>query len=76
MVLLCGIIWPVEAMHITLQWISIFLPLTKSTESLRSMLQRGWSIEAPTVYYGFLSNALWILVYLTTSILLLKFKKG
>ncbi|KAG6451240.1 ABC transporter G family member 20 isoform X2 [Manduca sexta] len=76
MVLLCGIIWPVEGMHIVLQWISYVLPLTKSTESLRSMLQRGWSISVPTVYSGFISTGIWIVVYLTTSILLLKFKKG
>lgn len=76
MVLLCGIIWPVEGMHIVLQWISYVLPLTKSTESLRSMLQRGWSISVPTVYSGFISTGIWIAIYLTTSILLLKFKKG
>ncbi|XP_038219569.1 ABC transporter G family member 20 [Zerene cesonia] len=76
MMLLCGIIWPVEGMHKVLQWISYVLPLTKSTESLRSMLQRGWSIEVPTVYSGFVSTAIWIVVYLTVSILLIKFKKG
>ncbi|XP_053619421.1 ABC transporter G family member 23 isoform X2 [Plodia interpunctella] len=76
MVLLCGIIWPVEGMHIVLQWISYVLPLTKSTESLRSMLQRGWTISVPTVYSGFISTSIWIAIYLTTSILLLKFKKG
>ncbi|KAI5645570.1 ABC-2 type transporter domain-containing protein [Phthorimaea operculella] len=76
MIMLCGIIWPVEGMHFLLQWISYVLPLTKSTESLRSMLQRGWGIAVPTVYSGFVSTAIWILVYLTTSILLIKFKKG
>ncbi|CAH0721255.1 unnamed protein product, partial [Brenthis ino] len=76
MMLLCGIIWPVEGMHTILQWISYVLPLTKSTESLRSMLQRGWSISMPTVYSGFISTSLWIVVYLTVSILLIKFKKG
>ncbi|XP_032523469.1 ABC transporter G family member 20 [Danaus plexippus] len=76
MMLLCGIIWPVEGMHRVLQWISYVLPLTKSTESLRSMLQRGWSIEVPTVYSGFISTVVWIVVYLTVSILLIKFKKG
>ncbi|XP_028028239.1 ABC transporter G family member 23 [Bombyx mandarina] len=76
MVLLCGIIWPVEGMHLILQWISYILPLTKSTESLRSMLQRGWTINVPTVYSGFISTGIWIAIYLTTSILLLKFKKG
>ncbi|XP_047525927.1 ABC transporter G family member 20 [Pieris napi] len=76
MMLLCGIIWPVEGMHQILQWISFVLPLTKSTESLRSMLQRGWTIDVPTVYTGFVSTTLWIVIYLTVSILLIKFKKG
>ncbi|XP_045455513.1 ABC transporter G family member 20 [Melitaea cinxia] len=76
MMLLCGIIWPVEGMHQILQWISYVLPLTKSTESLRSMLQRGWSISVPTVYSGFISTSVWIIVYLSVSILLIKFKKG
>ncbi|VVC96253.1 ABC transporter G family member 23 [Leptidea sinapis] len=76
MIMLCGIIWPVEGMHTILQWVSYFLPLTKSTESLRSMLQRGWSISVPTVYSGFVSTSIWIFVYLTASILLIKFKKG
>ncbi|XP_072934149.1 ABC transporter G family member 23 [Epargyreus clarus] len=76
MMLLCGIIWPIEGMHIVLQWISYVLPLTKSTESLRSMLQRGWTIARPTVYSGFVSTGLWIIIYLTVSILLIKFKKG
>ncbi|XP_041985224.1 ABC transporter G family member 20 [Aricia agestis] len=76
MMMLCGIVWPVEGMHVTLQYISYFLPLTKSTESLRSMLQRGWTITAPTVYYGFISTSVWMFFYLTISILLIKFKKG
>ncbi|CAH0597662.1 unnamed protein product [Chrysodeixis includens] len=76
MVLLCGIIWPIEGMHFILQWISYFLPLTLSTEGLRSMLQRGWSVNTPSVSAGFISITVWIAVYLTTSILLLKFKKG
>lgn len=76
MVMMCGIIWPVEGMHFILRAISYVLPLTKSTESLRSMLQRGWTIDVPTVYSGFVSTGAWIVVYLTASILLIKFRKG
>lgn len=75
-VMLCGIIWPIEGMHPLLSPLSAFLPLTKSTESLRSILQRGWPINDPHIYYGYLSTGIWILVFLTISILLLKFKKG
>ncbi|XP_053697536.1 ABC transporter G family member 20 [Sabethes cyaneus] len=75
-VMLCGIIWPIEGMHPLVKIFSVFLPLTKSTESLRSMLQRGWHIENPNVYIGFASTGTWIVIFLAISILLLKFKKG
>lgn len=75
-VMLCGIVWPIEAMHHVLKVVSYVLPLTKSTESLRAMLQKGWSFEHPTVYAGFISTLIWIAVYLVAAILFLKFKKG
>ncbi|XP_070491613.1 ABC transporter G family member 20-like [Chironomus tepperi] len=75
-VLLCGMIWPIEGMHPFLRVPALFLPLTKSTESLRAIMQRGWSIENPDVYIGYVSTGIWILIFLTISILLLKFKKG
>jgi hypothetical protein len=76
LVMLCGVIWPIEGMHYLLKYFATFLPLTKSTESLRSMLQRGWPITDEHVYQGFLSTMVWIIIFLTISILLLKFKKG
>ncbi|XP_066603783.1 ABC transporter G family member 23 [Prorops nasuta] len=75
-VMLCGIIWPVEGMHPILRYISFVLPLTKSTESIRAMLARGWAISNPTVYEGFIATFIWISIFLTLAILLLKFKKG
>ncbi|XP_075214493.1 ABC transporter oskyddad isoform X1 [Lycorma delicatula] len=75
-VMLCGIIWPVEGMHSILRAISLILPLTLSTESLRSILAKGWSINRPAVYYGFISISVWIAIFLTISVLLIKFKKG
>lgn len=75
-VMLCGIIWPVEGMHTVLRYISFVLPLTKSTESMRAMLARGWDIAEPTVYYGFIATFIWITIFLTLAILLIKFKKG
>ncbi|XP_058824504.1 ABC transporter G family member 20 [Topomyia yanbarensis] len=75
-VMLCGIIWPIEGMHPLMKIFSVFLPLTKSTESLRSMLQRGWHIQNPNVYIGFAATGTWIVIFLAISILLLKFKKG
>lgn len=75
-VMLCGIIWPIEGMYQGLRYIAYFLPLTYPTESLRSILQKGWNIHHFTVYMGFTTLIVWSLVFLTISILLLKFKKG
>lgn len=75
-VMLCGIIWPIEGMYPGLKFFALFLPLTKSTECLRSITQRGWTISEPAVYGGFISTGIWVLIFLTISILLLKFKKG
>lgn len=71
-----GICWPVEGMHYTLKYVSFFLPLTFSTESLRAILSRGWNISEPLVYQGFIATGVWIVVFLVTSLLVLKFRKG
>ncbi|XP_012287640.1 ABC transporter G family member 20 [Orussus abietinus] len=74
--LLSGVIWPVEGMPTILRYVSQGLPLTMATTSLRSMLTRGWSIYEPDVYNGFISTILWIIVFLTISMVVLKFKRG
>ncbi|XP_036143267.1 ABC transporter G family member 20 isoform X1 [Monomorium pharaonis] len=74
--LLSGVIWPVEGMPTILRYISQGLPLTMATTALRSMLTRGWSITEPNVYNGYLSTIIWIIVFLTISLLVLKFKRG
>lgn len=75
MVVLSGMVWPLEGIYPYLQYIALCLPLTKATEMFRSITQRGWSIGHPQVYCGFIYTGLWTVVYLILSILLLKFKK-
>lgn len=74
--LLSGVIWPIEGMPIILRYISTFLPLTLATTSLRSILTRGWSIVEKDVYLGFISTTIWIVLFLTISLLVLRFKRG
>ncbi|XP_031351269.1 ABC transporter G family member 20-like isoform X2 [Photinus pyralis] len=76
LLMLSGIVWPVEGMHYILQLCSFLMPLTKATESMRSILQRGWGMTSPVVHMGFISIAIWAFVFLLFSIVLLKFKKG
>lgn len=75
-ILLSGVIWPVEGMPIVLRYISLGLPLTMATSALRSMLTRGWGLEEPEVYNGFIATILWIFIFLSISLLVLKFKRG
>ncbi|XP_014281518.1 ABC transporter G family member 23 isoform X1 [Halyomorpha halys] len=75
-IMLCGIIWPVQGMSKILQMVSYFLPLTLSTESLRSILARGWDINHPIVYSGFIALGVWTVIFMIISVLLIKFKKG
>ncbi|XP_050501814.1 ABC transporter G family member 20 isoform X2 [Diabrotica virgifera virgifera] len=74
--LLSGVIWPIEGMPTVLRYISTFLPLTLATTSLRSMMTRGWSIGEPDVYYGFIATIVWIVLFLTISLLVLRSKRG
>lgn len=74
--LLSGVIWPVEGMPIVLRYISACLPLTMATTSLRSMLTRGWYITEPDVYLGFIATIIWIALFLSISLIVLKVKRG
>ncbi|KAF2897638.1 hypothetical protein ILUMI_08550 [Ignelater luminosus] len=71
-----GTIWPIEASHPLMRLISYTFPITPAIESLRSVLQRGWGLLTRTVYIGFISMSLWVILLLTMSILFLKFKKS
>jgi len=75
-VMLCGIVWPIQGMHYLLQALSTFLPLTKTAESLRFIMAKGWTLEHESVYMGFISITIWLLAFMIMSILVLKFKKG
>ncbi|XP_055681093.1 ABC transporter G family member 23 isoform X1 [Lutzomyia longipalpis] len=74
--LLSGVIWPIEGMPEFLRYISLGLPLTMATTSLRSMLSRGWEIYESDVYLGFVSTIFWILGFLIITLTVLKFKRG
>ncbi|KAF5284913.1 hypothetical protein FQA39_LY16868 [Lamprigera yunnana] len=73
MLLVCGIVWPIEGMNYVLQLFSYILPLTKPVETMRSIMQRGSGIDDSTVYGGFITIGLWTLVFLIISVLVLKY---
>ncbi len=55
--LLSGILWPVEGIPLILQPVSWALPTTWSAEAFRSIMIRGWGLEHSVVWKAFLYNA-------------------
>ena len=71
-----GTIWPLEGMSLMLKKVAYYLPTTKSTEALRSILHRGWTFDNPIVYEGFIATCIWIFIFFSSSILIMKLKKN
>lgn len=70
--IMSGVMWSVETMPYYLRWLSALQPTTQAVESLRSILIRGLSIDRPNVLVGFFSSSIWIVIFLTLSVLSLK----
>ncbi|XP_050545650.1 ABC transporter G family member 20-like isoform X2 [Daktulosphaira vitifoliae] len=72
--LLSGILWPIESMPEMLQNVSYLLPLTMSTVSMRNMCLKGWNILQVEVYFGFISTIFWIISFWHISMYIKKLK--
>ncbi|CAH2096871.1 unnamed protein product [Euphydryas editha] len=75
MILLCGIIWPIEGMPDALRIFSYGLPFTIPAKSLRDLMEKGSSITNPDVYTGFLISIAWIVGALILCFVRLKYRK-
>ncbi|KAE8736606.1 ABC-transporter, subfamily H member 12 [Frankliniella occidentalis] len=71
-IVMSGMIWPVEGMHIALRRLGWALPLTLATTSLRYMMSRGWGPAHPEVWYGFVSTIVWIGIFLSSVLFVLR----
>lgn len=68
--------WPLEGMNVYLKKFTMFLPLTKSIEAIRSLNSRNFGISHPIVWEGFASILIWIVVAMLITMLSLKLKHG
>ncbi|KPJ19597.1 ABC transporter G family member 20 [Papilio machaon] len=75
MILLCGILWPLEGMSAGLRAVALALPFTVPSKSLRDIMEKGSSITDAAVYNGFLITIAWIVVTISLCFLRLKYKK-
>lgn len=73
--LLAGVIWPIEAIPYWLRWFSYLQPQTLPTQSLRDLIVRGWDIDRPGVWSGFVVTSIWLVLFLAISCLAFKIKK-
>jgi len=72
-----GMLWPIEGMPVAMQYVGYLLPCTFASESIRSIISRGWSVLHYRVWPGFVSTIAWICVYWVLTIFLhKKFQKS
>lgn len=75
MLILSGLLWPVEGMPNTLKAISATLPTTQATLALRNVMEKGWGASANYVYQGYLITILWIFLFSITSVIVVRLRK-
>uniref|UniRef100_A0A182SQH1 ABC transmembrane type-2 domain-containing protein n=1 Tax=Anopheles maculatus TaxID=74869 RepID=A0A182SQH1_9DIPT len=75
MIILCGILWPLEGMPQYLQYVAYCFPFTIPSIAVRNVLTKGWSITNSQVYMGYGAVGVWIISLLLLCLLGLKIKK-
>lgn len=61
MIILCGLLWPLEGMPNILRQFALIFPFTLPTISVRNIIAKGWTITHPQVYGGFIVIFIWII---------------
>jgi len=65
-----GIFSPLEAMPLEMQYVASYLPFTKPVEALRSVYSRGSSFTHPSVWLGFATCSVYIVVITLLAVLI------
>ncbi|XP_027863284.1 ABC transporter G family member 23 isoform X3 [Xiphophorus couchianus] len=72
--ILSGIIWPVECIPYPLRYVSLALPQTYASESLRCIMYRGWGMSEMMVWRGFAVTLGWNTFFLILATVILKLR--
>eukprot|EP00698_Gefionella_okellyi_P025014 TRINITY_DN901_c0_g1_i1.p1 TRINITY_DN901_c0_g1~~TRINITY_DN901_c0_g1_i1.p1 ORF type:complete len:513 (+),score=119.78 TRINITY_DN901_c0_g1_i1:805-2343(+) len=70
--LLSGILWPVQAIPRWMQYVSLAFPTTWAADAFRSVMTRGWGITYYTVWMGFVVSGAWLAFFLVGAVLSLR----
>jgi len=74
MLLLSGILWPLEGMPKILRRISWYLPCTAACQAMRDIMAKGWDISNSSVPVGIGASISWICIFIFASWVAMKFK--
>ncbi|XP_044267238.1 ABC transporter G family member 20-like [Tribolium madens] len=75
MILLSGLMWPLEGMPVVLQWLSKCLPFTIAIDSFRNVMKKGWSFDYFEVWNGFGIEVTWIVIFGVVNTMLVQSKR-
>ena len=72
--LLSGILWPIEGMPQFLRKISWYLPCTAACQAMRDIMARGWDISNSSVPIGIGATVAWIWIFAFASWIAMRFR--
>ncbi|XP_066260922.1 ABC transporter G family member 23-like [Euwallacea similis] len=75
MTLICGVVWPIEAMPLVLRWCALISPCTMAILSFRNLIAKGWGLWDVPVVSGVAVVSAWILLFAFASVWLIKIKR-
>ncbi|KAK4875923.1 hypothetical protein RN001_012345 [Aquatica leii] len=61
-ILISGVIWPLEGMSKVLQYCAFSFPIALPTQSLRNIISKGWNFANFEVSFGFGVQVIWIII--------------
>ncbi|XP_045128416.1 ABC transporter G family member 20-like [Portunus trituberculatus] len=75
LLLLSGIVWPIQGIPVALRYVSYVLPQTYACEAIRAVLYKGWDITYATVYLGYLVTIAWLIIHLVIALIAIRVRK-
>lgn len=75
LLLLSGIVWPVQGIPVALRYVSYILPQTYACDAIRAVLYKGWDITYPTVYIGYIITIAWLFLHLVIAEIAIRIRK-
>jgi ABC-type multidrug transport system permease subunit len=75
MILLSGLLWPIQGMPVFLQWVSRCLPFTIALDSFRNVMKKGWLLNDFEVWNGVGIEIIWIIILGTVNTILIQSKR-